>query len=213
MVRNPENYKLKSFWQGQSIRLSDSDRSFFQDLARVRIIGEGDADQFHYKDRKAGCKNRLEKFVRLGLIQKYNIHHPGRGHYHAYSFSNQDFAKSWGGKTPVIGAKRTALHEVMVSKLYFAVGQPLSFKLESQLNAKERECFREEGASKPMAPDAIMRDEYGNIVALEADSGQYTKSQVNKKMNAWSGIKQVWGQPLRAAARIESNESISVMRF
>lgn len=213
MVNNPESYKLKSFWQGQGIRLSDSDRAFFQDLARVRIIGSGDANQFHYKKHHFGCKSRLEKFVRLGLIQKHSIHHPGKGHYYAYSFASHDFAKAWGGKTAVVGAKRTALHEVIVSKLYFAVGQPSSFKLESQLNSDERECFREKGASKPMAPDAIMRDEYGNIVALEADSGQYTKGQVNKKMNAWSGIKQIWGQPLRAAARIVSTTSVSVMRF
>lgn len=213
MIRNPSSHKLKHFWQGQSIRLSESDRSFFQDLARVKIVSAPDADSFHFSNHKTGGSKRLEKFVHLGLIEKQRIHHPGRGSYLAYSFANESFAKKWGGKMLVTGAKRTALHEVMVSKLYFATGRPETFKLESQLSDKERALFKKVGASKPMAPDAIFLDGSGEVVAVEADSGQYTKGQVMNKMSAWSGIKQIWGQPLRAAARIQQSHSVAVMRF
>jgi hypothetical protein len=42
----------------------------------------------------------------------------------------------------------------------------------------------------------------GQIVVVEADSGQYNKTQIRSKQEAWAGFSQVWGQPDRAAARV-----------
>lgn len=212
-MKNPENRKLKTFWKGQSIRLSDADRAFFSDLSKVRIIATTEADQFHFSKNKSGSQDRLERFVELGLLKRHSVFQPGKGSYRAYSFQDSDFARAWGGKTATIGAKRTTLHEVVVSKLYFAMDRPDSFQLEAQLSDTQRDCFRPLGASKPMAPDAVFTNSQGQMVAIEADSGQYTQSQVQKKMRAWAGIAQVWGQPLKASARIRENAGISVFRF
>lgn len=213
MIRNPQAHKLRPFWQGQAIRLSESDRAFFQGLARVRIVALPDADQFYYKSRKSGAQSRLAKFVKLGLLEKRLVHHPGQKSYYAYSFANDFFAKAWGGKCVTLGAKRSSLHEVIVSKLYFSAGCPESFRLESQLSSAEKAVFRPKGAQQPMVPDAVFQSEAGQLVAVEADSGQYNQRQVRHKMSAWSGIQQIWGQPKRASARIQTGNGVSVVRF
>lgn len=213
MDKNPDAWKLKRFWLGHSIRLSAADRAFFQDLARVRIIASADANQHHFVQTKTDASRRLNRFVELGLLKSHRVTQPGKGVFTAYSFDHPEFAKAWGGKPAVIGAKRNALHEVIVSKLFFAANRPDSFKVESDLKDDERLCYQLPGANKPMLPDAQYIDAAGELVAVEADSGHYTLSQVKQKQAAWSSIKQVWGQPMRANCKIVENSSISVIKL
>jgi len=58
-------------------------------------------------------------------------------------------------------------------------------------------------------PDAVFY-QGGQMVICEADSGQYTSTQIASKQAGWKGIKQVWGQPNVAAARVHNAD---VYRF
>ena len=125
--------------------------------------------------------------------------------YNICHFSNKKIASLFGGDVPTIGAKRNALHEVITSKIYFAEGRPDSFILENDFSKSQKELFKVgQGlvADREIClPDAIYIKD-GEMVVVEADSGQYTKSQIQAKQAAWSGMKQVWGRPSKAFARV-----------
>lgn len=194
---------LKKYISDQSLRLTAADRAFFADMAKVRIIDEVDAG-FHYKGRSTKPALRLERLVQAGVLVRIDVFQPGRGNFKAYQFANKDIARVMGGKLPVIGAKRNALHEVITSKIYFAEGRPSTFTLEDEMTKELREQFKgiaSDGSSS--LPDAVFyRGE--SLVICESDSGQYNKAQIESKQASWKGISQVWGQPSRSAARVEN---------
>lgn len=192
------------------LRLSREDRSFLKDLSKVRIIDLKDANQFHYSARKNGGRNRLDKFANMGILVARDIHKPGCKSFRTYEFSNHKIAKAFGGKTAVIGRKRSALHETLASKTYFATGRPSTFKVSSDFNREDLQQFRDKTSLNATLPDAMFFNEKGEMVIVEADSGQYTKQQVLDKQIGWQGIKQVWSQPLKASAKITG---AAVFRF
>lgn len=197
---------LKKYITDQTIRLTDADRALFADMAKVRIIDEADAG-FHYQGRKTPPSHRLDRLAEAGILKRVDIYQPNRGNFKAYTFASKDVARVMGGKLPTIGSKRNALHEVITSKLYFAAGRPDSFKLEADLTKEEKQYFSTlsvEGGS--CLPDAVFY-EGGQMVVVEADSGQYTAAQIAAKQAGWKGIKQIWGQPSVAAARVHNAQS------
>jgi len=191
-----------------SFRLGASDRGFLADLSKVRIIDLEDANKWHYSDRKAGAKKRLDNLVKAGLLNAREIIQPGKGKVRTYEFSNDRVAKAFGGAKPVIGAKRSALHEVITSKIYFAEGRPVTFKIASDFTKTDIRNFKLAVGGDAVIPDAMYTDASNDIVLVEADSGNYTKSQILEKQSAWSGVKQVWGQPNKASARIGGNTNV-----
>lgn len=200
---------LKQYINDATIRLTDADRALFADLAKVRIVDEADAG-FHYQGRKTPPAARLDRLADAGILKRVDVFQPGRGNFKAYQFANADIARVMGGKLPSIGSRRNALHEVITSRLYFAVGRPESFRLEADLTKEERKKFASmsvDGTS--CLPDAVFYSN-GNMVVCEADSGQYTSSQIASKQAGWRDYQQVWGQPGRAAARVHGAE---VYRF
>lgn len=203
---NTRTGTLKKYIADASIRLSDKDREFLRDLARVGIIDSKDADSFHYQDTRTDASRRLDRLCEAGVLEKIDVNQPGRGKFKAYQFKTDKIATLFGGKKPTIGRKRNALHEVITSKLFFAEGRPNTFVVEANFSKKERELF---ALSSPSAtgrnsaiPDAMYVRADGQIVVVEADSGQYNKTQIRSKQEAWTGFAQVWGQPDRAAARV-----------
>ena len=128
-----------------------------------------------------------------------------------YQFSGHAMARAWGGSLPIIGAKRNELHELISSDLYFKTGRPSDFRL--AVNFTARDILAVGGCR----PDALYSDSStGELVVVEADSGQYSRQQIIKKIAAWEsvGIKRiVWGQPQYAAARIPGLRNCSVYRF
>lgn len=200
---------LRQYIKDDKIRLTDADRALFSDLAKVRIVDEKDAG-FHYENRKTPASKRLDRLAEAGILKRVDVFQPERGNFKAYQFANKDVARIMGGKLPSIGSKRNALHEVITSKLYYAVGRPDSFKLEADLSKDEKKLFSTmsvDGTS--CLPDAVFY-QGGQMVICEADSGQYTSTQIASKQAGWSGIKQVWGQPSVAAARVHNAD---VYRF
>jgi len=206
-MKNVRSGTLKKYLNNANFKLSDDDRQFLADLAKVRIIDEKDASKHHYADRKTPASKRLDRLADIGLLETHTIVQPGRGKFKAYHFKTERLAALFGGKVPVIGRKRNALHEVITSRLYFAEGRPDSFALESDFTPKQKELFKVIGGTTKgrdsCIPDALfIRD--NQIVVVEADSGQYNKAQIRNKQIAWKGFKQVWGQPAKASARVDN---------
>jgi len=194
---------LKQYIKDQTIRLTDADRALFADMAKVRIIDEQDAGH-HYQNRKTPAFKRLDRLADAGILKRVDVFQPGRGNFKAYTFANKDVARVMGGKLPTIGSKRNALHEVITSKLFYAAGRPDSFKLEADMTKDEKKFFSSlsvDGGS--CLPDAVFYDG-GQMVVCEADSGQYTSTQIAAKQAGWKGLKQIWGQPSVAAARVHN---------
>lgn len=206
-MRNARTTTIKKYVGDGNFRLSVDDRAFLADLAKVRIIDAADADRHHFGDRKTPAERRLEKLCEVGILERVTVNQPGRGKFKAYQFAHDRVATLFGGKRPVIGRKRNALHEVITSKIYFAEGRPSSFVVEGDFNKSQRELFQVANQTlsgrESCTPDAMfIRD--GEIVVVEADSGQYNKNQIVYKQAAWQGFRQVWGQPARASARVDN---------
>lgn len=204
--RNARTRTLRKYIDDGNIRLSKYDREFLNDLARVGIIDEKDADAHHYDEKKTPAKRRLDRLCEAGVLEKTIVTQPGRGQFNAYQFKTDRVATLFGGKRPTIGRKRNALHEVITSKIYFAEGRPQTFVVESNFSREQKKMFELDTPAltgrNSSIPDAMYFTAGGEIVVVEADSGQYNKNQINSKQAAWKNYKQVWGQPDKAAARV-----------
>lgn len=200
---------------GSDFRLSQRDRAFLADLARVRLVSEADADVFHYEGQKTGSRRRLDKLCSAGLLKEHVLTVPGQGTIRAYSFSSDKVAKRFGGAMPSVSRMRNAYHELIVSRIFFAEGRPESFKVENDFTQTDREVFRRpgEGRDRITLPDAMYYDAHGQAVVVEADSGQYNSTQIREKVNAWQGHRQVWGQPQSRKSAVENLSDAKVHRF
>ena len=203
---NPRTRKLVEL-TGKAVRLSAADRSFLQDLSKVQIISNDLADKWHYDHQKAGSKHSLSRLVDAGILTEKKLH-SSTGVVRVYQFSSHEMAKAWGGRLPVTGAKRTDFHELVTSRLYFELGRPDDFRLENRFNKNDKFICGE------LRPDAMYTNRDDEVVFVEADSGQYSKAQIEKKIHKWSslGVKQVWGQPKGAVSKI-SQANLLVSAF
>lgn len=206
---NVRTNTLKKYLDNNSaVRLSKSDRAFLSDLARVNIIDSEDAKNSHYKSSVSGAKKRLDKLVEIGVLESHKIYNPNSKVINAYTFKNDKIAKLFGGEKIKIGKRRSGLHDVITSKLYFSAGCPDTFKVESKFNKDEEKLFRF-GSGVVVDRDVCFPDAYyisnGEIVLVESDSGQYTQRQINAKQTAWKGYKQVWGRPSGATTNVSNS--------
>jgi hypothetical protein len=105
-------------------------------------------------------------------------------------------------------------HELITSRLYFKLNRPADFRKENQFSHKDKEFIRSNiGGHRDYKPDALYTRSPGEYCFVEADSGQYTRSQIAKKQVAWRQVQQVWGQPSNAAAPMRSGGAIRVFHF
>ena len=217
MQRNPKTSKLKSLAGDGEYRLSQQDRSFLQDLGRTHFITETIAHEHHYNNRKTPASRRLDKLVDSGLLRSHIHYDEKLGKTKVYSFASDSVARAWGGKQSNFGTNRSLKHELVVTELYFALGRPSDFRKENQFTKTDKKQFvknSSNGKQNYMLPDALFTDtSTGEIVFVEGDSGQYTKTQIRNKQVAWKGVRQVWGQPQRTAAPISSGGAVCVFRF
>jgi hypothetical protein len=195
-----------------TVRLSEADRVFMKDLAKVQLISSDLADRNHYDHLKGGSARSLDRLEKAGLISSKTLYQPGAAPVKIYQFADKSIAGAWGGKLPVTGAKRTDLHELMSSRTYFELGRPASFRLASDFTKGEI------AMCGSMRPDAIYTDTAtGETVLVEADSGNYNQSQINAKMARWraAGLtRQVWAQPAHGrSAQVPALPGIEVMRL
>ena len=195
-----------------NVRLSIADRAFLKDLAKVQIISSDLADKNHYSHLKGASYGSLERLEKAGLITSKNLYQPKSAPIRIYQFSNKSIAGAYGGKLPVTGAKRTDFHELLTSRAYFELGRPESFKVEANFTKAEIACCGS------IRPDALYIDtSTGEMIAVEADSGHYNKTQIHKKVSAWgnAGIsRQVWAQPRGVnCALVPPLPGIQVMRL
>lgn len=202
---------LKKYIADGKLRLSADDRAFLTDLSKVGIIAESDAQKHHFQERKTAAVRRLDRLCEAGVLESHTVNQPGKGTYKAYSFKTERIATLFGGHKPTIGRKRNVLHEVIISRIFFAEGRPDSFVVESKFSKNQRELFTVAGGTMS-GRDACFPDAMfvrgGEIVVVEADSGHYNKSQILNKQLAWADYKQVWGQPAKASARVDGGATV-----
>ncbi len=215
MPGNPKTARLiRLAGTAANVRLSVADREFLKDLSRVQLISSDLADKNHYSHLKGGAARSLERLEKAGLITSQTLYQPRAAPIKTYQFANKSIAGAWGGKLPVIGAKRNGLHELMASRAYFELGRPSSFKLACDFsNAEIAMCGS-------LRPDAIYTDDTsGETVVVEADSGHYSQNQINAKVARWraAGLnRQVWARPEYSCSRsvqVPALPGINVMRF
>lgn len=193
------------------LRLLAADRLFLRDLARVNLLSGEHAAKYHYTHLKGGATRSLNRLEAAGLIEGKTLRVAGRPPVKIYQFSSRSMARAWGGALPITGAKRNELHELISSDLYLKLGRPADFRLAADFSDADI------AAVGGCRPDALYTDpESGELVAVEADSGHYTKHQIVHKLARWESVgitRFVWGQPHYAAARVPQLENISVHRF
>lgn len=193
------------------LRLLPADRAFLYDLARVNIITSEMASKHHYGHLKGGSERSLARLVAAGLIESKNYHIYNRMPIKTYQFASKAIARTRGGALPVIGAKRNHAHEMIVSQLYFESGRPADYRLAHKFSNADI------AAVGSCRPDALYNHPAtGELVAVEADGGNYSRKQIIEKMAHWKsvGIKHfVWGQPRHPAARIPPFENTVIHRF
>lgn len=191
-----------------SLRLREQDHNFLNDLAKVGVISEDVADRYHYDELKSGSRRRLDRLVDGGILSRRMLKSDG-SQLAVYEFKDKKIASLWRGDISHIGAKRTLKHELIVSKLYFDCGRPDDFRVASRFTQQDKKCM---GHLDSVMPDGMFTDLNGERVFVEADSGQYTKSQIQQKTTAWRGVKQVWGQPLNSFHKMTMS-SATVFRY
>lgn len=203
-TRNARTATLKKYLDNANFRLSQDDRGFLADLARLGIIDGRDANRYHYQGRKTLGTRRLDTLCKIGLLESKTISQRGRHPFKAYQFKTDRLAVLFGGKRVALGARHSPIHDVILSKIYFAEGRPETFTTEVHFTTNQKKLF--EGLAvipnrRHCLPDALfIRD--NDIVIVEADSGQYTQAQIRHKQTAWSDFQQVWGQPNIRAAKV-----------
>ncbi len=204
--RNPKTEKLLNLARSaQKIRLLAADRAFLRDLARLQVLSVEVANENHYRHLKGKAGRSLGRLEKAGMIQKKKVFIRGRGVTTLYQFANKALASAWGGRLPEIGAKRNELHELITSELYYKTGQPSDFRLADRMTEREIALFNNH------RPDAVYTDqETGNLVAVEADSGQYSQKQIKMKLAKWQGRKQVWGQPRAVSSHVPKLPTVTL---
>lgn len=205
MTRNPRTRTLLKLTGGDAIRLLPADRTFLQDLARVGLISDRSASTCHYTHLKNGAGRSLERLKCAGLIRGSWLHARGERH-QIFSFASREIARAWGGELPVIGNTRSVFHEWVVSRLYFELDRPQDFRIAAAFSVNDKKLCGE------TRPDAMYTNADGEVVFVEADSGHYTRKQINTKMNRWQGMQQVWGQPAAAFAPITGRPDVTVIQ-
>lgn len=205
-VKNPRTRYLTQLSGGKAVRLLDADRAFMRDLAKLGILDTDIASQQHYAHLKRGAARSLERLENAGFIKSENIV-ANRQRIKVYTFASKDLSKAWGGDIPIIGCRRSHYHELITSRLYYELGQPEDFRVAGNFTDQDIAfCHNAK-------PDAMFTNEDGEVVFVEADSGQYTKNQIRSKMMKWRHQPQVWGQPSKAMAQVPSSAQVQVFQI
>ena len=202
---------IRAILGNQKLRFSESDRKFLGDLARLNIITEQTAAEHCYdRARQDTVERSLNRLSDVGLLAKRDVVTPTGERWSAYEFADKRIAASFGGRVSAIGSKRTSFHECLVSNMYYQAGQPQDYRVESRFSKNDLDLFNGGRATRP---DAMYTSDAGEVVLVEADSGQYTKAQIQHKMRIWRGFRQEWAQPANAFHKIAASDSVQVTRF
>lgn len=211
----PRPQRLKNLLgpQAAGLRLTEADRCFLSDVARVGLVSTEQAATHHYHHLQTKGSRSLGRLVDVGLLTRVRIVVPGHGRLEAFQFASQSLAKAFGGVVPKTGASRSDYHEWLTADAYFQLGRPSDYRLPHQFTSSENRLFRHvDIAGKTHTfglPDAVYTDG-GALVAVEADAGNYNPIMINKKTTFWQGkgLSQVWIQHYEARASVPSEISL-----
>jgi hypothetical protein len=211
-MANPSTKRLTKLAGSKiSIRLLAADRVFLRDLARVNLLSSDHAAKYHYTHLKGGATKSLKRLESAGLVTGKTLHIADQPSVKIYQFSNKQIARAWGGSLPITGAKRNELHELIASDLYFKCGRPSDYRLAADFSDNDI------AAVGGCRPDALYTDpSTGELVAVEADAGHYSKQQILQKIARWESVglnRFVWEQPQHIWSRVPRLENITLHRF
>lgn len=198
----PRTYRsatFKKYTSSQSFRLSDEDKQFFHHLGFIYIIKVDDIlENFYPKYSQSTKVKRLKTLSDCGVLRCVNVFLGHNALYECYTLANDDIYKV------VVGKKNRRDHQhsardLMISKVYFAMGMPASLTLMEQYNnklnylfmtRKESECMKEHGFTK--RPDALYVDNDDDIVIINTDHTGFSALQIQAKQETWKDFKQIW---------------------
>lgn len=212
MIKSPRTTRLlhRIGRSDVRLRLSQADRHFLGDLARVHILSDALADQHHYNDgRQRRARDRLAVLVDAGLLTRQTIYDRQLRPHTVYQFANAKVAKAFGGHYQRNNINRSDYHELLTAQAYFALGCPDSFRVAGQFS--EQDYLTAGDMHRAALPDAMFENDDGHCVFVEADSGHYTTRQIRDKQRAWGQRSQVWIQPQRAHARVKTQAHVNVI--
>ncbi len=177
-----------------------------RDLAKLGILDSDIASKQHYGHLKNGAERSLERVEKAGFITSEIVVADGK-RIKAYSFASKEISKAWGGDIPMIGSRRSHYHELITSRLYYKLGQPEDYRVAGNFTGLDIDLCAN------AKPDAMFTNGDGEVVFVEADSGQYTKMQVKSKMMKWEDHPQVWGQPSSAMCKVPASANVQVFQI
>ena len=207
---NPRTARLAKIagTENNKIRLTKADREFLTDLAKVQIISATQAADNHYAHLKTQGSRSIQRLVDAGIISSRNIFVTGQGRYKTFEFSSHEMAVAWGGRLPSTGNSKSDYHELITSEAYFRLGRPEDFRLSNKLTKSDQSLIGE------YLPDAVYTDQItGEMILFEADAGNYSKQQIQKKTLSWErrGLKQIWAQPKNVTSRVQKNNNLKLL--
>jgi len=205
-MKNPRTRYLTQLGSGKPVRLLDADRAFMRDLAKLGILDVDIANKNHYSHLRSGAERSLERLEKAGFIKSENTV-ANRQRVKVYTFASKEISKAWGGDIPIIGCRRSHYHELITSRLYYELGQPEDYRVAGNFTDQDISFCNN------AKPDAMFTNEDGEVVFVEADSGQYTKNQIRSKMMKWQRQPQVWGQPSTPMCRVPGSANVQVFQI
>ena len=207
---NPRTSKLQDIvGKSSALRLTQADREFLRDLARVQIISSTQAADHHYSHLKTAGERSLKRLLDAGIIRSRHVYVAGQGRYKTYEFSSHEMAVAWGGRLPRTGSSRSDYHELITAEAYFRLGRPEDFRLASKFTDADKKLIGEH------LPDAVYSDPVtGELVVFEADAGHYSKLQIEQKSQSWErrGLRQTWAQPEQATCQVTASSTRAVIK-
>lgn len=206
---NPRTKKLLSIaGNTKALRLTSADREFLRDLGKVQIISTAQAAEHHYSHLKTQGNRSLQRLLDANIIRSRNVFVASQGRYKTFEFSSHEMAVAWGGRLPRTGSSRSDYHELITSEAYFRLGRPGDFRLSTKFTNVDKSLIGEH------LPDAIYTDSAtGEMILFEADAGNYSKKQIQQKMQSWKrrGFKQTWAQPMKVTSRVQVSQDLKLL--
>ena len=194
-------YRLKKLLKADGMTITAKDKAMFHDLSKVGVLSQQQVKSHHNQSNE-----RLDKLAKAGFLKRHVSYDRKKGRVISYSFPSKRVAQVFNGFCPKL-SNRTMRHELLVSEAYFHAGKPTDFKVESRFDGRDHDLFDSKLLSvgqkkeyfavehQAQLPDAIFTNGAGDTVVVEADAGNYNRTQIDTKLKSWQGMKQLWVQP------------------
>lgn len=212
-------YRLKKLLKVDGVTITAKDKAMFGDLSKVGVLSQEQALSNHNLSSQ-----RLERLSKAGFLKRHVSYDRKKGKVISYTFPSKRVAQVFGGFCAKV-SNRTMRHELLVSEAYFKAGRPGDFRVESRFDGRDHDLFNSKllkvGQKKEayaieyqtQIPDAMFTDQSGEIVVVEADAGNYNRTQIDNKVKHWQKMKQLWIQPDIKTSTVPNLSNIELIKI